>query len=518
MGSHSDPRKRVCHQVSAVTSKVSPALLPKIPEPWIPISGLSRELVIRGHSVHHRGETSEWGRRGQVSIDILPDEVLLEIFEIDTVPVNPFIATNRWHKLVHVCRRWRSVVFASTHRLNLELQCTYTTPVRKMLDIWPALPIVIEGRGRGSRAKGADNIVAALGHPDRVRSIKLWNTPISNLKQFAAEMKDPFPALTHLWLNPATKVVPVLPDSFLGGSAPHLQTLQLDGVPFPAMPKLLSSASDFVILHLHDIPHSGYISPEAMVTCLCELTRLKTLSIEFRSPLSRPDEPSPPRSIRIVLPALNQFVFRGVSEYLEDLTSQIDAPLLSSFHITFFNQLIFNTPRLCTFLSHAEKLGSQSHAEMSFDRNYIELSLKKPGRIGLQLTILCRAPDWQLSSLAQVCNSPPLSLCNLERLEICGASRSPCWQEDVEHTQWLELLHPFTTVKSLSLSKEFTPRIVPALQELSGERIMDVLPGLQSIFLSKSSLSKPVKKALAQFLTARQLSGRPVVSNPLGQE
>ncbi|KAI0288893.1 hypothetical protein BC826DRAFT_1107413 [Russula brevipes] len=146
-------------------------------------------------------------------------------------------------------------------------------------------------------------------------------------------------------------MVPVLPDSFLGGSAPRLRTVQLDGVPFPAMPKLLSSAGDLVDLFLSNIPHSGYISPEAMVTCLSELTKLKTLSIEFRSPLSRPDEPSPPLSIRTTLPALNQFVFRGVSEYLEDLTSQIDAPLLSNFRVRLFNQLIFNTPRLCAFIN-----------------------------------------------------------------------------------------------------------------------------------------------------------------------
>jgi hypothetical protein len=87
----------------------------------------------------------------------------------------------------------------------------------------------------------------------------------------------------------------------------------------------------------------------------------------------------------------------------------------------------------------------------------------------------------------------------------------------VENIQWLELFHTFTTVKRLSLSKKFTPRVVTALQELSGERIM-VLPALQSILLPESSLLGPVKEALAQFLTARHLSGHPVAVNPRGQE
>jgi len=46
-------------------------------------------------------------------------------------------------------------------------------------------------------------------------------------------------------------------------------------VPYPGLPKLLSSATHLVTLHLLNIPHSGYISPEAMVTALSTLTRLE---------------------------------------------------------------------------------------------------------------------------------------------------------------------------------------------------------------------------------------------------
>jgi hypothetical protein len=370
--------------------------------------------------------------------------------------------------------------------------------------------------------KGADNIVAALGYPDRVRSITL-QIPNSVLERFTAAMKEPFLELTHLDLGAIKRnTLLVLPDSFLGGYAPRLQTLELSGISFPAIPKLLSSASGLVDLHLMDIPHSGYISPEAMVAVLSALSKLEHFTIQFQSPRPRPDQPSPPRSTRAVLPALNYFGFKGVSEYLEDLTSRIDTPLLSKFHIDFFNQLIFNTPQLCSFINHLEQLKSQDRAQMVFGNYRVKLSYTTAGRPGLpvlELAILCKPSDWQLSSLTQFCDSPFLSQFNLERLEICENSYSrPCWQEDVESTQWLELLIPFINVKRLSLSKEFTPRVVPALLELSGERIMEVLPALQSIFLSESSLSGPVKKDLAQFLTARKLSGHPVAVNPQGQE
>ncbi len=46
--------------------------------------------------------------------------------------------------MVHVCQKWRCVVFGSQRRLNIQLACRPTTPVREMLDIWPPLPIVIQ--------------------------------------------------------------------------------------------------------------------------------------------------------------------------------------------------------------------------------------------------------------------------------------------------------------------------------------------------------------------------------------
>ncbi|KAI0280733.1 hypothetical protein BC826DRAFT_449676 [Russula brevipes] len=140
-----------------------------------------------------------------------------------------------------------------------------------------------------------------------------------------------------------------------------------------------------------------------MAAGLSTLTRLEELSIHFRSPRSRPGQLSPPRSTRAVLPALNYFEFRGVNEYLEDLTSRIDAPLLKIFRITFFNQLVFNTPRLGAFISHVEKLRSQSQAHITFSHDDVILSFMADGhgRPALILTIRCKGSDWQLSSLTQ---------------------------------------------------------------------------------------------------------------------
>jgi hypothetical protein len=84
------------------------------------------------------------------------------------------------------------------------------------------------------------------------------------------------------------------------------------------------------------------------------------------------------------------------------------------------------------------------------------------------------------------------------------------WQDDIEGSQWLELLRPFTAVKDLYISKEFVPRIAPILQELVGERAADVLPALQTLFLTETPSLRPVRKGIRQFVAARQLASHPI--------
>jgi hypothetical protein len=67
--------------------------------------------------------------------------------------------------------------------------------------------------------------------------------------------------------------------------------------------------------------------------------------------------------------------------------------------------------------------------------------------------------------------------------------------------QWLELFHPFSAVKSLHLAKGLVTSIAPVLQVLVGERVTEVLPALQNIFLQELELSGPVQEAIQQFIT-----------------
>jgi len=134
--------------------------------------------------------------------------------------------------------------------------------------------------------KNVVNVISALKLKDRMSEIFFCGS-CSDLKRVAAVMQDPFPALTDLilWLN--DRMAPILSNSFLGGSAPQLlRCLTLHGILFLALPKLLFSATNLVYLRVEYIPHSRYISPKAMVTCLSMLTRLEQLIIQFKSPQS----------------------------------------------------------------------------------------------------------------------------------------------------------------------------------------------------------------------------------------
>lgn len=205
---------------------------------------------------------------------------------------------------MHVCQRWRNVALASPRRLNLRLLCPRRRRVRETLGVWPAFPIVIWDFP--DFPSDEDNIIAALGHRNRVCEIKLKRFTRLQSEELLGFMDKSFPVLTNLQIKSyslTSDEPPIFPDSFLDGSAPRLRSLYLESVSFPALPNLLLSASHLVQLHLSCIP-MGFISPE-MAAALSVLTRVVHMHLVFGSPnpfrYRRPVSPSadalcPPRS------------------------------------------------------------------------------------------------------------------------------------------------------------------------------------------------------------------------------
>jgi hypothetical protein len=207
-------------------------------------------------------------------------------------------------------------------------------------------------------------------------------------------------------------------------------------------------------------------------------------------------------------------MFKGVHEYLEELVSRIDAPRLYQLSTTFFNDIDFVTPELVLFISRtptSEALFKDVH--VVFARTaWITLERQASYFPDVKVGISCRAPDWQLSSLAQICTLSLPLLSTTENLYIHERSPSELldWKDGIENTEWLELLLPFTAVTNFYLSKQFAPRIAPALQELTGGRTTEVLPTLQNLFLEELRPSEPLEEGIRQLISARQLINHPI--------
>ena len=444
-----------------------------------------------------------------VAFGMLPDIALLETFDFYMHDAQ------KWYTLVHVCRKWRSVVFGSPRRLGLQLQYNASRPAREMLDIWPPFPITI--RVFLANMEDVDNTIAVLEHNSRIREIEItillssWlSVTFSQFEKLMAAMQRPFPALTRLDL---VSTAPINPGSFLGGSAPHLRTLCFHGIPLPGLPKLLLSATDLLLLQLQNIPQTGYFSPEELVTCLSALTRLECLEIGFKFPQHSSDWISqrPPPQTHTILPALTRMHFKGANGYLEDFVARIDTPLLKELNITFCYERIFDTPQIIEFINHTPKFEAHREAHMFFSA--WEVSVKFPlAHETIILGIESREPETQLSSLTQVCRSslPEALVSMVEHLYIQNKSMVPRWHDDIENGRWLELLRPFIAVKTLYISQDFVPRIAAALQELVEESVVEVLPALQTLFVQGALPSGPVQQSIGQFAAARQLASHSI--------
>ncbi|KAI9451450.1 hypothetical protein BJY52DRAFT_1352059 [Lactarius psammicola] len=451
-------------------------------------SGADSTPTYGPHDIPEDGETEKRPdqRYGNpTSVHVLPDYVLLEIFDwcrTDRGRGGFREHTDLEWQLVHVCQRWRYLVFASPSRLNLELLCTHGTPVRKGLGCWPVFPIIVDYDDVSP--KDEDNVIAAL---------------------------ERFP-----------------------------REVFLRGISFPtqALPTHLFAANGLITLEILEIPPTDYISPEAMLTGLAGLTMLKTLTIEFRYPIPRANRRLPVPATPVVrLPSLSSFKFRGFCEYLEDLVAQIDAPRVTCCDIWYFSQPMYQASQLSRFLARSDYLKPPwlSRALLEFVESWVSIELdvgdeQAQGEhslrdLHLNLRIISEGIVREALHLVQLLHQVSASLFNVVDLTVrgpqsCGGQwvaggagfrgepllpPPPGRQDSIDHIEWLALLRPFTAVNTLHLRGELSGNLVNALEWVKGEVI--ALPALHVLHLEDPSIS------VERFISARQNVGRPVVIN-----
>jgi len=191
--------------------------------------------------------------------------------------------------------------------------------------------------------------------------------------------------------------------------------------------------------------------------------------------------------------------------------AHIEAPLLNRATFKFFNQLTFKTPQLSQFIDRTEILNSLNLGSIEFLSNVVKTTLTSPvGRGKLELAISCCRPDWQVSSMAQLCSQLPALTSRVQQLDVRkGLISRSRWPEDMESAQWLELFEPFVAVEKLSILK-LGQLVVPALGELTGEMASDVLPAMRSLLFRALDANSLFKEDLEPFVSARRSSNHPI--------
>ncbi|KAH9038024.1 hypothetical protein EDB83DRAFT_2647790 [Lactarius deliciosus] len=343
----------------------------------------------------------------------------------------------------------------------------------------------------------------------------------SQLGRAVAAMQEPFPVLTHLELrarvddDESDVPAPVLPGGFLGGSAPCLQLVDLDNIPFPELPTLLLSSRDLVSLHLNEIPPTGYISPEAMISGLAVLIRLETLCFGFQFSNYLPDQrtrhPDPPT--RTTLPSLIKFEFwSGHIDYLEDFVAQLDTPRLESFW-TFVDRLdSLQLPQLSLFIARTDTLRfSRAQVKLRNETLRIDLDRHEDEEFELQPPFtLSGSFEWSGTHVAHAIHvlvQVFAMFANLNDLLIHASEDHPGWQDDIDTTEWMLFLHLFRAVETLHVSGRLACQVARALEDVPAEAVTKVLPCLRLLIFDDKDMQV---ESPEHFVSSRQLYGHPI--------
>ena len=408
----------------------------------------------------------------------------------------------------------------SPRRLDLRILCESRAAIGSILRSWPTLPLVVWFIASTRSKNLPRNVVVALHRPDRLCEIS-FDVKNSMIGSIVEAIQKPCQALESIRITiiDATGPSKLVRNGFLGGSAPHLREIKLDGIafPFPEIRQVLLSTNNLVELRLSKIPNDAYFSPEDLVTGLSTLVQLERLTVGFHSPDSRPPSSmTRPRHRCASLPSLAFLDFYGASEYLEQFVAQIDLPVLTKSTINLFNDILFEIPQFCEFTTRLNTPWSPTSACVTLYSKLIRVSFShkanlRAGNEYYSFQNSCIPLDWQLSFVTQITSQLSPLLSSMHELTITADSsfEVQTGEEAVDSTQWLELFQQFTHVTKVTVwVEQLVPDIMQAL--VMEDTATEVLPELNTLCLYGYRSTSSVAKAAKQFVATRSLSGRTI--------
>ena len=419
-----------------------------------------------------------------------------------------------WHRLAHVCKRWRNLILGSASHLGLSLVCTNGTPVENMLSNSPSLPLTVDYRGEdGITAEDEKGVLLALEQRHRVRHLRLIFS-VQVLQRLVTAIDKEFPILEYLIVDPPMKdnTALMLPETFQAANLHHL-TLSCFA---PIGSRLHPTATGLVTLYLMINHTSAYFQPNVLLQWISLMPRLESLFVSFSFPVSSRDVkkhlPRTPITTHITLPNLRVFWFRGVSAYLEAVVRRIKTPRAERVIIRLYEQLTFSVPHLPQLMGTTENLKFNT-AEIVFKDKHINLSMNSRGAnlksYCFNVTVDCWHLDWQVSSMAQISNALSRVSSTLEHLTLRHEAQERSSEEhnDVDRIEWRKLLRSFSNLKTLGVEDGLVKQLSQCLRLDDEEHPMELLPELQELTYFSS---RDTDDALTSFIDARRNAGRPV--------
>ncbi|KAI9450497.1 hypothetical protein F5148DRAFT_1152790 [Russula earlei] len=469
---------------------------------------------------------------GPITIQALPNEVLLSIFAFHRLlfrtDICPPSAAWRWHRLAHVCQRWRRLIFSSLSLLGARLITPRKSP-KTTLDSWPAFPLSICHKSNSISPEELVDLTATLEHSDRIHEIYFHVAFLPSQLYSPSLWKNRlFPELEHLTLVGSRPYeVPRFPPTFMSTSSttPHgrLRSIVLSNVHLHTLLQILPSSPRLVSLHLglYILNGGGFISPMSLSTALSGSTQLEYLYIE-----NHPDEPSQAQTIqnlsprdRIVFPALAYFRVRCSIRYLEAFVSWIDSPRLEKL-IVYFDKHVSDIPQLSYFISRTEHLSSLPF-RTSILLNAGAFSITHCFRNSpsaheeFRLHFKCTDRDgWDVLQVERICAQLCGLMSNIKQLKISAFGLPANLPHKTDPAPWLQLLAPYNSVEEIELwSKGASGSGIARALVQSNGKTQEVLPVLRVLELRH--FNSWASHLVNEFVAARLLTGRPIIMRRL---
>jgi F-box-like len=455
------------------------------------------------------------------NINRLPDEVLLEIFDLYRQSIiNQYDYQWRkkygWFNLAHVCRRWHAAMFASTSRLDLNIVVGPEKPSHIKTILSGHLPILIDysdpyGPSGIITASALWRMHAALRHRNRVREISFGGYGVT-FKKFIKATNYHFPALESLVLSfprfPRDHGEPDIPATFLRGpDRPDLplRRLGLYDASLASVSGLLLSATALTDLTLSvNAADLGPSEASLILTCLQGAQCLRSLDLsapygfpDFRSQ----DSIATPKDI-VPISKLTRFQYYGPTTFLNDLMSGLSAPSLQD--VCFV--LCKKSPLL--YLSRVIDDVSEEFRSVSvtFEMDYFYLlSSTHPGEIDHSKPASFRLNvNYSPYSISSINSTPFTKLAMAEELTLNNLDFPSSNRTRWEHVFSLrEFLRQFRSVRVLRVNP-FVQNVGLYLKQDDGEAILPVLEQVELSITSRSNIcsDEEYQRRVAEALTA----------------